>query len=157
MKNRIVYIDMDDTIADFLGSDQLPNRGEDVTPMYELGFFRDLKPVAGALAGVRAIIRMGYDVQILTQPLAESAHCYSEKVQWIALWFPELVGKINMMQDKGQALGHYLVDDNALKWKEKFEKNGGTFVHFRHTEDHKKEWDRIVEFFRVEAMNNERR
>jgi 5'(3')-deoxyribonucleotidase len=128
---KLVYIDLDDTIADFIGSPRFVS-GFDEAFMHEPRFFLDLKPVRGALVAVRQIIRMGYDVQILSQPVAQSAHSYSEKVQWIGMHFPELVGKINLTQDKGLFKGEFLIDDNAEKWKDKFEKNGGTFLHFNH-------------------------
>jgi len=143
---KTIHIDMDDTIADFLGSPAFKD-GFDVSKMYEIGFFLNLKPVPGALSGVRTLIRKGYDVQILSQPVAESAHSYSEKVQWIALWFPELIGKINFTQDKGLFKGDYLIDDNAPKWKDKFEANGGQFIEFN---QHKPgmNWADIAEMFK---------
>lgn len=158
MKKKVLYIDMDDTIADFLGHSVFEKvDGKDVTPMFEIGFFRSLKPIDGALWAVRALIQMGFDVQILTQPLAHSPHCYSEKVQWIGMWFPELIEKINMVQNKGLLRGHYLIDDNALKWQKKFEENGGKFIHFpynggdstRHS--NREAWTRIINFFKEES------
>lgn len=141
---KIVHIDMDDTIADFMGSEAFKN-GFDVNKMYEVGFFLNLKPIPGALSGVRALIRKGYDVQICSQPVAESAHSYSEKVQWIALWFPELITKVNFTQDKGIIKGDYLIDDNQPKWQAKFEALNGeyTFVHFDH-KNPEKNWESIV-------------
>lgn len=132
---KIVFIDMDDTIADFVGHPVF--KGEkpcDLTihHMYEPGFFENLEPIQGAHSGVRRLIRAGFDVHILTQPVAESAHSYSEKVKWIGKHFPELINKISMTQDKGLFKGDFLVDDNAVKWKDKFETNGGKFIWFRH-------------------------
>lgn len=150
MGRKIIQIDMDDTMADFKGHLAFGGRPVDavnISVMYEPGFFRDLKPIAGALVAIRALIRMGFDVQVCTQPVAESAHCYAEKVQWLGMWIPELVQKVNMTQDKGLILSHYLVDDNAEKWKSKFENAGGQFIHFRYHENHQKEWERIVKFF----------
>jgi 5'(3')-deoxyribonucleotidase len=136
MKKKIVYIDMDDTIADFFKAayDIGPNGiWIDESRMYIDGFFENLEPIAGALEGVRRLLRKPeYDVWICTQPLAESAASYIEKVRWINKWFPELNGKIVMTQHKGLCLGEYLIDDNPGKWKEKFEKNEGqTFIEFR--------------------------
>ena len=143
-------VDMDDTIADFKGAKIFKDMGKlEVSRMHEPGFFKDLMPVEGALVAVRELIAMGFDVQILTQPVANSAHSYSEKVQWIGLWFPELINKINMVQDKGLIKGDYLIDDNKPKWMEKFENNGGIFVHFRYDElEHKYEWELILKFFK---------
>lgn len=146
-----IYIDLDDTIADFKGSKALvgkPFTNVGVCPMYEHGFFLDLDPVEGALSGVRTLIRMGYDVHILTQPLAESAHSYSEKAKWVGLHFPELVAKVHMTQDKGLFVGDYLIDDNANKWRQKFEANGGKFVHYGSPEF--PNWEQVVKFFHEE-------
>lgn len=156
---KIVYIDLDDTIADFKGDPKLGTT-DDFRQMYEPGFFLSLKPVAGALVAVRKIIAMGYDVQILSQPVAESAHSYSEKVQWVCLHFPELYNKINLTQDKGLFKGDYLVDDNPVKWQNKFEANGGRFVHFpyNHGDPNRQSnaymWECLVEFFKGELEND---
>ena len=107
---KIVYIDLDDTIADFLGAEVFKS-GFDVSLMYEPGFFLNLKPIAGAQVAVRQIMRMGYDVHILSQPVAESAHSYQEKVEWIGKYFPDLINKINLTQDKGLFKGDFLIDD----------------------------------------------
>lgn len=155
-----VMIDLDDTTADFLGQfSHLDSVGpDDVTDMYEPGFFLRLKPVPGALKAVRDIIRLGYDVWFLTQPLAESSDSYKEKVQWVGLHFPELIGKIIMTQDKGHIRGDYLIDDNAKKWQDKWEANGQTFIHFIYNRDdrdktfltRKQLWERIVNYLRAE-------
>lgn len=153
---KIIFIDMDDTIADFQGAAVFdPKARIDESRMFKEGFFRDLRPVPGALRAIRRLMRIGFDVQILTQPVADSAHSYSEKVQWLGMWFPELVTKLNMVQDKGIVRGHYLIDDNSNKWKDRFEKGGGTFVHFpynRNDQDkssysNEESWERIVYMF----------
>lgn len=153
MTKKIVYIDMDDTIADFMRAPVFVTYGKfDVAEMFEPGFFLSLKPIEGALVAVRQIIRMGYDVQILSQPVAESAHSYSEKVQWIGQHFPELIGKINLTQDKGLFKGDYLIDDNEPKWKAKFEANGGKFLTFDH-HNPKTSWILIVDKLKQEMEN----
>lgn len=157
MKDKLIYVDLDDTIADFTGHEIFKSKKENLSPkdvyhMYEPGFFLSLKPIQGAFSAVRALIRMGYDVHILTQPVAESAHSYLEKVQWVGKYFPELINKIHMTQDKGLFLGGYLIDDNKNKWKDKFEANGGEFIHFEYFEyRHKEMWECIIEFFKERA------
>jgi 5'(3')-deoxyribonucleotidase len=146
---KIVYVDMDDTIADFAGHPhfmgEAPNELS-VSKMYEPGFFLSLGVIPGAHEGVRALIRMGFDVQILTQPVAESPHSYLEKAQWIGKHFPDLIFKIHMTQDKGQFTGDFLVDDNEKKWKEKFEKSGGKFIWFNHKEPNY--WEKVIDQLR---------
>jgi 5'(3')-deoxyribonucleotidase len=158
-KPKVLFIDMDDTLADFGGHGIFNKLGyvEEVH-MYEFGFFKNLKPIDGALVAVRALIKMGFDVQILTQPVAQSPHSYSEKAQWLAMWFPELVTKMNMVQDKGIAKGHYLIDDNPGKWKDKFEANGGKFITFQYNRtnaptqlSNAEVWERILNYFAAES------
>lgn len=155
---------MDDTIADFGGhpnfNGEKPNEIS-VSCMYEPGFFMSLKPIEGSQAAVRHLMRLGYDVQILSQPVAESAHSYSEKVQWIGVHFPDLIYKVHLTQNKGLFKGDYLIDDNPSKWKEKFEANGGKFVHFMYNSGNKSQlsnremWERIVKFFTIHEVPNE--
>lgn len=154
VKRKILYLDLDDTIADFYKSAKNNLGLVDESKMYEKDFFFNLDPVDGALSSVRKLIRMGFDIWILTQPLADCFISYTDKVKWVGLHFPELTNKIVMTQDKGLHLGHYLIDDNAEKWKEKFEKNGGKFVHFKYDRGkniyHRREWDEVVKFFENE-------
>lgn len=148
---KLIYLDCDDVIADFCGHPVFEGKlVKDPSPMYEPGFFAELKPVKGSLVAVRKLIQMGYEIQILTQPVAFSADSYADKVRWIALYFPELISCINMTQNKGLFVGDYLIDDNPTKWKEKFEANGGKFVHFNYHSFHEMEWKNIVRFFEAE-------
>lgn len=135
---KIGYIDMDDVKADF----RLWFRERDlpiidpVPEMYEVGFFRNLKPTKGAITAVEHIQgiceHFGYDLHILTQPVMNSPHSYSEKVEWVREHFPNLIGKIHMTQDKSlfARKGTFLIDDNEKKWRDGFVLNGGTFIHF---------------------------
>lgn len=154
-KKLIVYVDLDDTIADFRGHHSFPKDTFpfDVHEMYEPGFFLNLKPMAGSHSALRQIMRMGYDVQILSQPVAESALSYLEKVQWIGIHFPDLINKVNLSQDKGNFIGGYLIDDNLKKWKDKFEANGGKFIHFEYEKNHKEMWKEICNFLKEELKN----
>lgn len=152
-QKKVIYLDMDDVIADFFNSAKDKTNTVDEGLMYTHDFFFNLKPVSGAVSNVRRILNLGFDVWILTQPLANWAPSYSEKVRWINIHFPELTNKIIMTQDKGLMVGHYLIDDNDVKWKAKFEKNGGKFVHFAYDRecpcpvDHEKKWAGIYQFF----------
>lgn len=153
MDKKVIFLDADDTIADFSGHPVFEGKYPvDAKHMHEQGFFLSLKPIAGALVAVRSLIWMGHDVQILSKPVAVSAHCYSEKVQWIGMWFPDLIRKVNLTQDKSLFRGDYLIDDNSVEWKDKFEANGGKFIHFDYHMDHAKQWNDITEFFKKEKI-----
>lgn len=156
MKQKIIHVDMDETIADFTKAATV-NGEFDHRRMYEPGFFFKLEPIDGALVAIRQLIGLGYDVQILSQPVADSYFSYSDKIRWIGCYFPELLHKVNLTQDKGLFKGDYLIDDNSFKWKEKFEANGGKFVHFLYNPgtytqiSNKEQWEQIVNFFKQEV------
>jgi 5'(3')-deoxyribonucleotidase len=149
--NKLVFLDMDGVVADFIGAVG-EYRGYGAYPeMYERGFFHDLEPLEGALVNVRRLIKHdSVDLWILTQPVKESAHSYSEKVQWVMKWFPELSHRIVMSQEKGflAAPGRYLIDDSDVKWKNKWEQAGGTFIHFNEFEPHQS-WGRVFETLEI--------
>lgn len=132
MKKTKVYIDMDGVIADFCAGVGGEMRGYGEYPeMYRHGYFENLPLIEGALEYVRKIA-LKYDVYILTQPVMQSAHSYSEKVTWILKHFPELMGKIIMTQEKGLLArdGDVLIDDNGDKWAGPWKENDGYFFHF---------------------------
>jgi 5'(3')-deoxyribonucleotidase len=158
MGQKIIYIDMDETIADFTKAATVDGEFDHLR-MYEPGFFLKLEPIDGALVAVRQLTALGYDVQILSQPVADSPYSYSDKVQWIGCYFPELLHKINLTQNKGLFKGDYLIDDNGEKWKDKFEANGGKFIHFKYhhptmqfkNSNNRTQWEQIVNFFKEEV------
>ncbi len=156
MNRKLVYVDLDDTIADFYNSAKGSNDKVDIRKMYDPDFFYNLKPVPGALKTIRLIQYLGFDVHILTQPLSTNYDSYRDKAKWVQMWCPELFEKLTMTQHKGNCLGHYLIDDNLGKWKTPFESNGGKFIHYPYKqipgnlEYLESEWEKIAEFFSKE-------
>lgn len=159
-EKQIINIDLDDTLADFFSAARDPRNG-DIREhmMWNKNFFLNLKPLPGAQGAVFELEKMGFDLYILSQPLAESPESYTDKAKWVQIYFPQLYKKLILTQNKGLCLGDYLIDDNADKWKSKFENNGGTFIQFPyggHTyaktwalcPDPEKSWRDIVEYFR---------
>lgn len=160
---KIVYVDMDDVIADFWNGAMDPVSKQVLERrMWDKNFFLNLAPIPGSQAALFEIGKMGFDIYILSQPLAECPESYTDKAKWIQLYFPQLYNKIVLTQNKGLHLGGYLIDDNAFKWQKKFEQNGGKFIHFPYggynyaktwalCPDPEKSWRDIVEFFRKES------
>lgn len=142
---------MDDTIAQFIGDDRLNyipiiHEPQDYKEMYEKEFFRKQKPIFGAIDAVNKLIASDkFDIYILSVPLAPSPHSYSEKAEWIMEHFPALTKKIILTQDKGMIKGDFLVDD-SLSWKEKWEKNGGEFIHIDPRKNTIDQWQKILEY-----------
>lgn len=153
---------MDDVVADFWGMTKDSSGAVREHMMWNEDFFFSLKPIAGSKGAIFELEKMGYDVWIVSQPLAESPESYIDKAKWIQVHFPQLYRKIILTQDKGFIKMDYLIDDND-KWKTKFENNGGTFVHFPYggftfsktkvqPQDPEKSWREIVQFFQKESQ-----
>lgn len=157
-KSKILYVDMDDVMADFYKAARDPNTGKvREERMFDNCFFLNLDPVPGAQKAVFQLEKMGFDIYVLSQPFALLPESYQEKVEWVQRYFPQLTNKIILTQNKGLNVGHYLIDDNVKKWSIKFSNNGGTFVHFPYggynleeMEDPEKAWSQIIEFFKTE-------
>lgn len=113
-----IYIDMDDTIADFKtayqeGLKNATTEKERMYPQSKIGFFINLKPLPGAIEGVNHLISQGYNVCFLTRPSIMNTHCYTEKAEWIAKHFGQK--KLNDLYfgcDKSKLIGDYLIDDH---------------------------------------------
>jgi 5'-nucleotidase len=115
-----VYIDMDDTICDFMG----PFRSGDFKlkyPQSKVGFFLDLKPLEYAIEAVK-LLQEKYDVWILTRPSIKNTHCYTEKAEWIKKYFGEqMLEKLILCPDKSLVKGDYLIDDDIKHGQKQFE------------------------------------
>lgn len=156
-----VYVDLDDVCADFAGDMAFVSQSKlhDVSAMYKSGFFENLDPVYGAIRAVNAIIDLGYDVQILTQPVFDSPDSYSGKVRWVEMWLPSLINKINMTQDKGLLGRGILIDDNADKWQDKWESADGIFIHYKYGRfsplRNDRQWKQIVSILKIHKESKE--
>lgn len=161
MKNRkVLYVDMDDVLADFNKAARDPVTGKvREYMMWDKNFFFNLEPIPGAKGAIFELEKMGFDLWILSQPLAESPESYIDKAKWVHVHFPQLYKKIILTQNKGLNTGHYLIDDNCHKWGKKFEQNGGKFIHFNYGgyNGNKDDWSNPEEAWRsiVEVMSKE--
>lgn len=148
---------MDDVISDFYKSAYDPvTRKINDHDMFEKNFFLDLEPVPGAKSAVYQLMKMGFDLWILSQPFVLVPESYNQKAEWITKHFPQLYNKIILTQDKGLNVGDYLIDDNLKKWKDKFEQTGGKFIHFPYggynlssSDDPERIWEDVVNFFKT--------
>ena len=131
-----LFIDMDGALADFDGSDRFQSYDpymHSPPRMYEKGFFENLKPVDGAIWGIKMLQKSEmYDIHILSKPVKDSPYCYYEKCAWILKYFPGLEKNMHLSQEKGllSKEGRILIDDDINKWKEPWEVNGGDFIWF---------------------------
>lgn len=133
---RKVFVDMDGVLVDF--ETHVVNLGvklgdEDFTDEWFLdhpGLFRAMPPMPDALVSVAEIEDMGFDVWVASKPPPGVPHTYSEKVDWILEYLPNLQNKIILTQNKG-ILGSkrdFLIDDRIHKAN--CSSFPGTIIHF---------------------------
>ena len=77
----IIYVDMDDVLADFTGAYDaaIKNCPGQKYPQAGVDYFRKLKPIKNAIAGIRFLQMRGHDVSIATRPSVLNPMCYMEK------------------------------------------------------------------------------
>lgn len=143
--NRI-FCDMDGVLADFAALKRSLGIEGDVLKKMPRAY-ADLKPIPGALDGVRSLIGMGFEVWIATKPPTGIAQAYADKAQWVLDHLPELKRNIIVTHDKG-LLGDefdYLIDDRPHKANcSRF--RGSLYVFLNAAAS----WERVLDYFREE-------
>lgn len=147
MKKIIVYVDMDDVVADFSGAHAkaLKRNPKNQFPQSEYGFFANLELIPHAKGCLDCIINHpNFDVYFLTAPSVMNPLCYTEKRMWVEKHFGmKMVKKMIITPNKGLNKGDYLIDDNISgKGQENFE---GELIHFG--SDNFKHWIEVLGFF----------
>ena len=112
---KIVYIDMDDTLADFMGAYETARERNSAImfPQAEYGFFANLEPLEDAIESVQRLLDSEHlSPYILTAPSTINPLCYTEKRIWVEQHLGmEMVERLIISPDKSLLRGDYLVDD----------------------------------------------
>ena len=111
----IIYIDMDDTLCDYSTAfneavNKVPNLA---FPQSQYGFYSHLKPIDGAIDGVKHLINSNhFEVYILTAPSTYNPLSYTEKRVWVEKHFGlDFTEKLIICANKGLLKGDVLIDD----------------------------------------------
>jgi 5'(3')-deoxyribonucleotidase len=137
----IVYIDMDDTICDYMSHhNKMSKLNPDIKyPQSQKGFFLNLEPIEGAIDAINQL-RKKYDVYILTRPSYLNPHCYTEKRLWIEKYFGvDFCKKLIISPNKDLLMGDYLIDD--MPWP------GFKGKQLQFGKPPYENWEKILEFF----------
>ena len=147
-----VFVDMDGVIVNF---DAYKKRtgltGDEIKR--QVGAYLNMDAYPGAIAAVRSLIGMGYEVWIATKPPTGVPHAYADKAQWVLENIPELKRRIIVTHDKGLLgdAGDYLIDDRPHKANcESFE---GTLIRFIDGAT----WEGVLTFFREQCASPQRK
>lgn len=141
--NRI-FLDMDGVIVDFdKFREERGLSGDEVKAMP--GAYLAMEPIEGALAAVRSLIGMGFDVWLATKPPTGLPFAYADKVQWVLNHLPELSRKIILTHDKGLLgePGDFLIDDRPHRAN--CDAFRGHLIQFSHLGMH---WPQVLALFR---------
>jgi 5'(3')-deoxyribonucleotidase len=130
-----VYVDMDGVVADFEGG--FKSVGMTATEFKKLpGIYRDLKPIPGAIDGLKWLLDNGYFPMMLTKIPSENPLAATEKIQWLYEHAPFMEDHIIISPDKGCVGTHrdFLIDDfPAWANAHQFE---GTVIRFGNSPTH---------------------
>lgn len=80
--------------------------------MVEEGFYQRLRPIPGAKQALKAMVKTGHDVRIVTSPWVSNPTCASDKLNWIVKHYGSHWGaRVVITSDKTIVRGDYLIDD----------------------------------------------
>lgn len=89
-----------------------------IQPLYMAErFFADLKPIKGAIKGVKTLQQRKYEVFLCTSPIRKNKYCVPEKYEWVEKhlgkrWTEKMV----FTKDKSVIKGEYLIDDKPYAY-----------------------------------------
>ena len=108
-----IYIDLDDTIADYTKRFNELKTNDMKFPQSQYGFYTSLEPIENAIEVVNCM-RERFDVYILTRPSVFNPLCYTEKRIWVENNFDlEFCKKLIICYDKFLLKGDILIDDKS--------------------------------------------
>ena len=80
--------------------------------MTEAGFYTRLEPIPGAKQELKAAVKAGHDVRIVSAPYISNPTCASDKLAWIAKHYgTHWASRVILTNDKTVVHGDILVDD----------------------------------------------
>ena len=134
MRRKRIYIDLDNTVADYLGMAERLN----VSPKdakHIPNFFINLEPIEGAIEAYR-LLEEHFDLYFLTTAPWSNPRSLMEKVEWVKKHFPTAYKNIIFSHHKDLLSGEYLIDDST--------KNGAGEFEGEHIQIHSEEFPNWV-------------
>ena len=139
MEKKIIYIDMDGTLVDYVGSaNKLGLALEDAK--HVKGFFKDLKPLSNAIESYNELIKY-FDVYILSTSPWSNPDALTEKLLWIKEWLPNAYKNVIFSHHKDLNIGDYLIDDSKKNGAKDFK---GEHIWFGH--ENFENWQSVIHY-----------
>lgn len=141
MGKKIIYIDLDNTMADYLL--EVKRRNSNVKDAKHIhGFFSSLQPMSGAIDAYNELSKY-FQIYFLTTSPWSNPQAASEKISWVKQYIPNAYKNVIITHRKDLNIGSYLIDDS--------DKNGagdfsGKFIHFR--TDEFPDWTTVVNYIK---------
>ena len=131
MLKKILYIDMDGVIVDFLSAIKKLHpqsfKKYENNPDEIHGIFGLLEPIPGAIESVKFLSKH-FSIYILSTASWENPSAWSDKLKWIKKYLPEVAHKrLILTHNKQLNKGDYLIDDRTANGADKF---AGELIHF---------------------------
>ena len=80
--------------------------------MVEDGFYSELEPIPGAKQALKAMLKAGHDVRLVTSPWVSNPTCASDKFNWVVKHYGSHWGaRVIITTDKTLVRGDILIDD----------------------------------------------
>ena len=122
---KTIYIDLDNTLADYLGMcDEMHISPAEAK--HTVGFFRKLRPMPGAVEAYEKL-NEHFNVYILSTGPWSNPHSLCEKVEWVKEHLPSAYKNIIFSHHKDLNRGDYLIDDRGKNGTSEFK---GEWIHF---------------------------
>lgn len=136
---KIIYIDLDNTLADYLGMAKEMNI-DPKDAKHIQGFFEKLQPIPGAIEAYNRLTQH-FDVYILSTAPWSNPHSLYEKILWVKQYLPTAYKNVIFSHHKDLNRGDYLIDDS--------QKNGAKDFHGQHIQIHSPAfptWDDVLSY-----------
>lgn len=136
---KIIYIDLDNTLADYLGMAKEMNI-DPKDAKHIQGFFEKLQPMPGAIEAYNRLTQH-FDVYILSTAPWSNPHSLYEKILWVKQYLPTAYKNVIFSHHKDLNMGDYLIDDSL--------KNGAKDFHGKHIQIHSDAfptWDDVLKY-----------
>lgn len=146
---KILLIDQDDVMADFLASSSYLKKINPLIqfPQSQYKFFENLEPIEGAIESIN-FLKQYFDVCILTRPSVRNPLCYTEKRVWVEKHLGyDICNNLILACDKTMVMGDYLIDDVIHSGR-----FNPTWEHIHFGSEKFPDWNSVVEYL-IEIYN----